>query len=273
MPTTPKSFIGVLYSGENEYAECIGSIKQQTYKNYDIHIYDHLPKFEAHQSLYSAFLSQKHKYDLLIKVDADMVLISTMLFEGIVDKFVNTPDMDVLGIAVLDFFSGNLINGMNCYRNTVSWLLDPNNVNADIVNVDKGRYFYDDKELAPAAFHCKNPSRLQAFHFGVHRGVKIFAPKHSTSHWDLLEDTWHNFLKTNDARIGLALLGAELVYAGQLNKDDIDYNNPGLAQAFEKYRLMDSAVIKREIRKLRLQNGGLLPGDLRRRFLRRKFNK
>lgn len=266
-------FVGVLFSGENEYDECLNSIQDQTYQNFDLHAFEYLPKLEAHSRLYHSFLDQKDRYDLLIKIDADMVLTRPELFQQIVNKFDQNPGMDVLGIAILDFFSGVYINGLNSYRNTVSWELDPGNVNADVVVVDNEKYFFDQSELAPAAFHCKNPSKLQAFHFGVHRGVKVFAPKHSTSHWQLLEKTWQNFLRTSDARIGLAVLGAELVYAGKFTKDDVDYTNPKVEKVLEKYTDMNSSDIKREILKFRALHWGFLPGDLRRRLIRRKFSR
>jgi len=267
-----KIFVGVLYSGENEYSQCLRSINDQTYTNFDLHTYENMPKLEAHRSLYHAFLDQKDKYDLLIKIDADMVLTRPNLFEQIVQIFDQNPDMDVLGIAILDFFSGGYINGLNSYRNTVRWELDPANVNADVVIVGQEKYVFDKTELAPAAFHCKNPSRFQAFHFGVHRGIKVFAPKHSTSHWTLLEKTWKNFRNTNDARIGLAILGSELVFSGLLTKEDVDYTNPRLTVVFEKYKNLSSSQVRREVLKLRFRNWGILPSDLRRRALRRKIN-
>ena len=262
-------FVGVLYSGENEYQECLSSIDSQTYPEFDVHKFEYQPKLEAHRSLYHSFLDKKDRYDLLIKIDADMVLTRPELFQQIVDKFEQNPDLDVLGIAIWDFFTGGYINGLNSYRNTVSWELDPRNVNADAVIVDKEKYIFDQTELAPAAWHCKNPSKLQAFHFGVHRAIKIFAPKHSTSHWQLLEKTWQNFLKTDDLRIGLAILGAELVFSGHLNNEDVDYTNPRLADVLQRYQDMNSSQVKREIRKLRFRSWGYLPSDLRRSLLRR----
>lgn len=264
-------FVGVLYSGENEYAECLKSIHDQTYQNFELHKFEYLPKLEAHSRLYHSFLDQKDRYDLLIKIDADMVLTRPQLFQQIVDKFDQNPEMDVLGIAIWDFFSGGYINGLNSYRNTVSWELDPRNVNADVVVVKAEKYIFDQSELAPAAIHCKNPSKLQAFHFGIHRGIKVLAPNHSTSHWQLLEKTWQNFLKTSDVRIGLAILGAELVYAGKFTKVDVDYTNPKAVDFFRQFQEMGSKDIKREIMKLRILNLGFLPGDMRRKALRKKL--
>jgi hypothetical protein len=270
--TVSKIFVGILYSGENEYDECKTSIETQSYFNYDLYCYEFLPKLDAHRTLYHDFLNQRNNFDILIKIDADMVLTSDLLFEKIIQKFNQNNWMDVLGIAILDFFSGGYINGLNSYRNTVKWELDPGNVNADKVIVEKDHYFFDEKELAPAAYHCKNPSKLQAFHFGVHRAIKVFAPKHGTTHFALLEKTWKNFLHTKDVRIGLAVLGAELVYAGQFNKEDVDYTNPKVRNVLEDYQDMSSDRINKEIIKLRWRHWGFLPSDLRRRVIRNKIS-
>lgn len=268
-----QTLVGVLFSGENEYAECLESIHNQDYKDYELRTFEFLPKLESHSQLYHSFLDHRDEFEFLIKIDADMVLTSNHLFERIVENFHKNPWMDVFGIAIQDFFSGTLINGLNSYRNNVQWELDPKNVNADVVIVDPERYYFDQSELAPAAIHCKNPSKLQAFHFGVHRGFKCLAPKHSTTHWALLEKTWQNFLLTRDVRLGLAVLGAELVYAGKFNKDDIDYTNPKVSQVLEDYRELDFQQLRSEVIRLRLVNWGFLPGNWRRAWLKRMRSK
>lgn len=263
-----KIYVGTLYSGEYEFDECVASIQSQTYKNFDHFIFRDLPNKEAHVTLYKSFLEKAREYDILIKVDADMVLSSTALFENIVQKIHQNDWLDVLAIAVYDFFSGQLINGLNTYRNTVRWNFIEETMFVDIPEVAPDRYLYLDKELAPAAVHCKNPSTYQAFHYGVHRGLKSIQQTHSTTHWALLEKTWKNFQRTRNTRIGLAVLGAELVYAGRFKKSDVDYTNLKVRTVLEEYSPLDSDGLEREIRKMRLLNWGMLPGYLRRRVIR-----
>ena len=264
-------FVGTLYSGENEFDDCVSSIKQQTYQNYSHFIFKNLPNQEAHTTLFTSFLEKKKEFDLLVKVDADMVLCSDSLFEKIALKMKELPKLDVFSIAVLDFFTGQLINGLNTYRNTVKWNFEKETMFVDIPEVAPESTYYDRTELAPAAIHCKNPSRYQAFHYGVHRGLKSIAYQHSTTHWAMLEKTWQNFLSTRDVRIGLAILGAALVYAGKFTKSDVDYTNPRVKMVLERYESMDSDEVKREIRALRFKNFGFLPGDLRRRIIRNRY--
>lgn len=263
-----KILVGTLNSGENEYDECLASIKNQTFQNFDHLIIKNLPEREAHNKLYQTFLDQADTYELLIKVDADMVLCSPFFFEEIEKRMADNPNIDVYSVAVYDFFSGELINGLNTYRNKVRWDFDSNTIFVDIPEIELEKTHFDQTELAPAAIHCKNPSNLQAFHYGVHRGLKSIQKIHSTTHWAFLEKTWENFLREKDPRIGLAVLGAELVYAGEFTKGDIDYTNPRVSQVLEQYQGMDFKEIKREIIRRRNQNWGLLPSDLRRRLIR-----
>ena len=266
-----KIFVGTLYSGENEFDDCDAAIRAQTYQNYNHFVFKHLPNKEAHKTLFQSFLDRREVYELLIKVDADMVICSEFLFENIVTRMNEDQNIDVLAIAVQDFFTGQLINGMNIYRNNVEWDFEKDTMFVDIPKLVPGKFFYDDAELAPAAIHCKNPSMYQAFHYGVHRGLKSIQKQHSTTHWAMLGMVWQNFLRTEDARIGLAVLGAELVYAGYFLEKDVDYTNPKVKNVMAEYQHMDSTQIKREIIKQRWLNWGFLPSDQRRRLLRRKY--
>jgi hypothetical protein len=263
-----KVLVGTLYSGENEYEECVASIKRQSFRDFDHFVFKDLPEREAHHTLFKSFVEKAERYDVLIKVDADMVLCSDDLFDGIVRWLGQEPDVDVLGIGVQDFYTGRLINGLNAYRSTVRWDFDKETLFVDIPEVAEDRYHYDDRELAPAAVHCKNPSSLQAFHYGVHRGLKAIARIHGSGHWAGLRSTWENFRKTGDVRIGLAVLGAELVYGGKLRKPDADYTSPRMKELLAKYEPMGTRGIEREIRKLRTGNWGVLPGHLRRKVVR-----
>ena len=179
-------FVGTLYSGENEYDECLNSIQNQTYQSFTHFIFKNLPNKEAHYSLFNAFKEKADDFDILIKVDADMVLCSNDLFTNIVLKLTKNPNIGVLSIAVNDFFTGRLINGLNTYRNSVHWNFEKKTMFVDIPEVDSSKYYYDLNELAPAAIHCKNPSSYQSFHYGIHRGLKSLQKIHGTTHWKLL---------------------------------------------------------------------------------------
>lgn len=227
-----KILVGTLYSGENELEECIASINSQTYTNFQQYIFRNLPDKVAHQKLFRFYSEKKDEFDLLIKVDADMVLCDNSFFSRVVEKFRTTEKLNILIIPVYDFFSDQNIMGMGVYRNTIGWL---DNARSDLfTEIPLGNEFekqisYD---LAPAAIHCKNPSPLQAFHYGLHRGLKViqFTEKNkditsSKSMFMTLEKTWRNFEKTLDIRLGYAILGAELSYLKVFKLSDINYTS------------------------------------------------
>ena len=264
-----KIFVGTLYCGENEYSECLLSIQKQTYRNYEHFIFKDLPNKLAHATLFQTFLDRAFEFDILIKVDADMVICSDQLFEKIVEKMSSNPDLGIFTIAVHDFFTGQMINGLATYRNSIRWNFEKDTLFVDIPEESTQMSCFDSKELAPAAYHCKDPSLYQAFHYGVHRGLKSIARIHSTTHWRFLTKVWENYQRTGDPRIGLAVLLTELVYAGKFKAPDVDYANPKIKKTFEKYQYWDNEKILREIRRLRLLNWGVLPGDLRRKWIRK----
>jgi len=151
------------------------------------------------------------------------------------------------------FFTDEMIAaGIQIYRNSVRGDFNNDTLFPDIPILDKNRYKFDETDLAPAAIHCKNPSIPQSFHYGVHRGLKSIQKIHSTSHWALLKKFWINFLNTGDRRIGFAVLGAELVYAGKFSMKEANYTNPKMRSVLKEYQDMDALEIKHEIKKLRL---------------------
>ena len=264
-----KILVGTLYSGENEYDDCKAAIQKQTFQAFDHLLIENLPELEAHNKLYKTFIDKKDQYELLVKVDADTVLISDRLFERIVEKFAKNRKLEVLNIGVQDFFTNEMIAaGIQIYRNTVRWDFNKDTLFPDIPIMKKEAFRFDKTDLAPAAIHCKNPSIEQAFHYGVHRGLKSIQRDYSTTHWALLGKVWENFLRTGDKRIGLAVLGAELVYAGKFSREDQNYTNPQMVLVLKKYETMNARDIKREITKLRWLHWGWLPKDWRRMVIR-----
>ena len=270
---SPRLFIGTLYSKENEYEACVQSIKSQTYQKFDHFVFADLPNKEAHVALFTAFLAKKDQYDLLIKVDADMVINDPALFENIVLTMQKHPEKDILSIAVHDFFSDQLIFGLNTYRNTVNWDFSRENLFVDIP-LPPCNYLFDDHELAPAAGHCADPSPYQAFHYGVHRGLKMVQPEQESiressrrSKWTGMERTWDHYQRTNDRRLGLACIGAELAYAGVFSINDLDVTNPKINQVLQKFAGLNDRVLRKEVMRYRGLNFGFLPSTTRRKLI------
>jgi len=269
-----KLLVGTLYTNEHEYDECIKSIANQSYTEFDHLIVRNLPNKEAHTSLFSFFIHNKDKYDYLIKVDADMVISDSQLFAKIVTKMAELPEIQILSIAVHDFFSDQLIYGLNTYRNTVLWDFAKENLFVDIPEVGRDGYLFDDRELAPAAVHCADPSPYQAFHYGVHRGLKMVQPEQESiressrrSKWTGMERTWDHYQRTSDRRLALACIGAELAYAGVFSINDLDVTNPKINQVLQKFAGLNDRVLHTEVMRYRGLNFGFLPSTTRRKLI------
>ncbi len=236
-----KLLIGILYTIENEFPQCIEAIEKQTYQNFDYFVIENLPNKEAHDTLYQRFMDGATEYDLFIKIDADMVLTRDTFFEEVVKKMSENPEVEHLAIAVHDFFTNRLIWGLNVYRNTVKW----DNGNESIF-VDRGltrklNRLADYQDLAPAAYHCPNPSDFQSFHFGLHKAIKVtqknvspYREGSGLSHWVNILNLKQHYQATNDKRLELALFGALYALLKKWNASHVNYSNSLTYRTFER---------------------------------------
>jgi hypothetical protein len=268
-------FVATLYSGENELNECKASVLRQTYRNHTHRVFKHLPNRSANAHLFMTFKELAGEYDLFVRLDADMVIARDDLFEGIVDTFKAQPQVKVLVIAVRDFISDQLMIGLAAYRSNLAWPSEfREDLFTDAVLVQPGEILVDWDRLAPASYHCPNPSDLQCLHYGIQRALKVTQPRQQVkrpaeakAHWETLERTWSHFLRTGDRRVGLACLGAELAFSGKFGVEHLDYSDPTLGETARRYEGMDGTRLERLLRRLRAMNFGMLPGRSRRSIL------
>lgn len=268
-------FVGTRYAGENEFEECVDSVNRQKGATFEHVVFKNLGNKESADTLYKTFMQRSGEFNLLIKVDADIVLLDEYLFSNIAKKFHENDWLDLLEIRIHDFFSEQLIWGLPSYRSTVKWKpVQENLFIDDFPPVPKNRWMPDCKELAPAGIHCKNPTPLQAFHYGVHKGLKIIQTgvsekltSKSLSNFEKIEKTYAHFKMKRDIRLGLAVLGAELALKGIFQADHLDYSNPYIEQTLSHYADYDYRHIQSEISRLRRSNWGFLPSRMRQRFL------
>lgn len=220
-----------MHTIENEFEACIDVIKQQTHQDFDYFVIENLPNKEAHDTLYQKFMDNADTYDLFVKIDADMVLCRTTFFEEVVKKMEDNPDIDDLQIAVHDFFTDTLIYGLHVYRNTVTWKTSKERIFVDRIEQINKRV-NDKEELAPAAYHCPNPSLFQSFHYGLHKAVKvlqvgatIFDDFSSRFHLGNLKKIKEHYLKTNDLRLAFALIGADIALQKRYAHEEVNFDN------------------------------------------------
>jgi hypothetical protein len=251
-----RALVATLYTCENEFDECLAAIGRQTFKDYEHLIIRNLTKKQAHQQLYGTFKDRSDEFDLLIKVDADMVIEDDRLFESLVDQFKQHDGLQLFTIYIRDFFPDQMVSGLHTFRNTANFpKIDKVYTDKHAVPADK--MLIDRTQLGQRVIHCKNPSSLQAFHYGLHRGVKL-AEHIRRGELGMVypyaminERIWRHFCKTQDTRIGLACLGGELAIRDQFSIEHVDYENPRAQQELEKYEAMDASTLGREIRSLR----------------------
>ena len=124
-----KILVGMLHTYENEYTDSLASIQKQIDCSYQLIEFHNMKNKQAHDALYSAFMSRKNEFDLFIKVDADMVLTRPTVFKEISEVFSRDSNVDRCYIAVHDFFTDRLIMGLNSFRNTVYWKKATNDQN------------------------------------------------------------------------------------------------------------------------------------------------
>ena len=263
--------VGTLYTIENEFTACVESINQQTHRAFEHFIIRDLPNKQAHDTLYRSFMTRADEFDLFMKIDADMVLIDDRFFEKIIQRFQTQPNrpstggMNALIVSVQDWFSDRLIEGLHTYRSRVRWEVNDEQVFVDRASLAPDQIVYDKTDLAPAAQHCPDPSAFEAFHYGIHKGVKVHAAmqryRRATArfHMSNIESTWRHFERSGDQRLGLACLGAELALKGAFQPHHVDYQNPTALSVLRDYESLDSGSLRLLISKLRRRNWSWLP--------------
>lgn len=239
-----KILVGIMYCIEQEYPECVRSLQDQSYTNHDFFRIEKLPNKLAHDALYACFMDNADKYDLFLKLDADMVLCREDFLDRVVAVFQRQPDIDDLQIGVHDFFTDRLIYGLHVYSNRVKWIQNQERVFVDMVDRRKKRV-QDMKVLAPAAWHCPNPSRFQAFHFGVHKAVKVLQigalqvnennRKVHSSNISRMFEIWH---ARKNIRHGFAVLGAFRGLVEKLDYRAVDFESEVLKTIYSEYENM-----------------------------------
>ncbi len=262
--------VGVLYSGENEFTECISGINSQTGVSFDYFVIKNKLKKEAHTLLYKQFMQSHDDFLFFIKIDADMVIIDPSLFSNLKSHFTQNPDKDLIQFTLYDFFTGQYIWGVHCYRSSVCWPEKDNHVFTDTTPVPKEKRIYDEKLFSKSILHCPNPSNFQCFHYGVHRAAKIIQPGSKLKKRGASKNHWKNFtyLETQyknmfDRRLGLAIIGHECIYAKILNDQNLNYSDKKSNKVFTFYNKLSDRFFQLALFFIRLYNFSFLPQSKR----------
>lgn len=172
--TTPKIFISTMFCGEGDFDQCVSAIENQKDVEITHQVIKDQPEFEAHRIQITGWNDRMNDFDLFVKVDSDTVLVDDHL---IIDVFneLKAHDASAAQIRLHDYFTNSLINGLNFYTKESVFSVPQDRVYCDRSVVHK-KFLHSDhgyfKRHVPAGLHAFFATERQAFHFGVHRGVK-----------------------------------------------------------------------------------------------------
>lgn len=256
--------VGIMHCIENEFEQCLEAIDRQTLPAYYRFVISNLPNKEAHDTLYRTFMERAKEVDLLIKVDADMVLVRPTFFQECAARFRREPKLQHLEIALNDWMTKRRIFGLHVYRSTHQWQITPEAIFVDMVDKPDERVA-DTSQLAPAAVHCPAPSPFQAYHFGIHKGVKFVQngrgqvhPIQRVAHWHHFENLEQHFRDTGDERLGLAVVGFRDAVRGLWGASEVDFRSEVAQKRFQELEHLGAKELRRIARQL------AMPGE---RFL------
>jgi len=168
----PRTLVGLLTVGEPTTIAALESATSQAGFDVDTFVIRNLPKREAHAVLYERFNTSGSGYDLLVKLDADMLIVEPHLFGVLVQMLAEFDALDHVKLAVTDWFTGTCMTGLHAWRPTVRWLGPPPPDFTDrgrTTSRGKSPLLGRDRRLV---LHGFDPDATQAVRFGAHRGLK-----------------------------------------------------------------------------------------------------
>lgn len=241
MTRNPKILVGTLYSGETQFPYCVTSLERQNYQNWEHKVFRFLPNKQAHDALYRYFMRSSGNFELFVKLDADMIFLRETCFQEIITLFEKNTNLVHLQSAVHDWLTDSPIMGLHVFRNDTRWNISGEKLFVDLQPEINGEKLDLWDHPAPFVVHNPNPSKFQAFHFGVHRALKaiqpfrlVFRENQYHAQTDMLKKIWKNFMASNDMRQGHASLGAYLVFQGKIQRHWYDYTNPDLKRRYQR---------------------------------------
>ena len=171
----PKILVGTMACGEGDYEKCMHAIMSQKEVQIEHVLIENMLEVDAHVSLWENFEKRKSSFDLIVKVDADTVLIRPTILKEIYEFMSSNSRITGMQIYIHDYFTDGLIGGLNCFKPCVTFSTPESSLYCDRVDsghdiVIKGNEV--PSHLTPAARHCHYANNRQAFHFGLHRSLK-----------------------------------------------------------------------------------------------------
>lgn len=243
-----KLLVLTLYAGEDTLPACRDSAATQDYPAITHEIIENLPNIEAHKTLYETVMNRAKDYDLFLKLDADMVLTRDTAISEMIAFWTMQGRPDHISFAVHDFMPDCLSVGIHLFSKNCRWKLadaDPLFIDSNPAHGGPRLTIWD--APAPFVLHGGNPSAFSAFHFGIHRALKAFQWGRATARpqglqaFRILMRTARHYRKTGDARLRLALIGAEIIRTKCIRLSTGDKNHIAIESWFNRINAMDEA--------------------------------
>lgn len=175
MTNNLRVFVGTLECGEAEFELCRQRIACQEGVVVEHVVFSNLPELEAHQRLFETWNLRRQEFDLFVKVDADTVLVDERALFRLWELFTTDPEVTAVQAGLHDYFTDDMIAGLNCFSPEVSFSRPTHQVYCDrMEEIGHRRTLKPDDTLAlyPIAHHCLFPHPRQAFHYGYRRWLK-----------------------------------------------------------------------------------------------------
>ena len=152
-----KSFlVGMMSSGEHERAASIASLRAQSVTDWDLFEVENLPNKEAHDTLYTTFMSSAGAYRHFLKLDADMVFRDERGLAALLDLF-RVENRDLVMTEVHDWASDMLTPGLLAFSNRVRWNINPDRLLVDHAPIFPGEGHRVWGPPAPLVLHSPDP--------------------------------------------------------------------------------------------------------------------
>jgi hypothetical protein len=201
-------------------------------------------------------MENQSRYTLFLKLDADMVLADSGVLSDLVEVFAARPGLDHLVVAVSDWMTDSRIIGAHVFSNRVRWREHTETLYVDPDPQFPGNKLVIEDPPRDLILHAANPSDFQAFHFGAHRALRasqgyrrLRDTRAHSAHlqWVYLGRVWDHFERHRDRRLGLAIVGADLVFRRQLPATVNEFRDASLRKAFDDVRKLNAEEIHRRL--------------------------
>jgi hypothetical protein len=168
-----KILVTTLESGEAEIQECIASIRSQKSVSIEHQLISGLGERDAHKQLATSWNKRKKEFDFFSKVDADTILLSDKSLFSMA-SLMQKEKATGIQVKLLDYFSNQLISGVNMFSNEVLFKERPPRLKPDHLDYNHRKVLKGEAVifLEPIGLHGKFPNSQQSFFYGYRRFLK-----------------------------------------------------------------------------------------------------